>query len=177
MCVFDDLPQLVEDQIRLEFQRGRQGMGNGQERILLMGTDIDPPLEILFSLGSFADIPDNTQQTHSALIRECCPAPFGVKHRAILAYVKDASIEHSIRLKRPDVLAECALAVGVYKTRQGQSDEFLEREAMHQACCRIGFYHQASFQIVDDQAIGGGIEDASILPFIFSLVLFGSFAY
>ena len=54
-------------------------MGDRQQRILFMGTGIDTPLEILFSLDSFADIPDNTQQAHSALIGECLPAPFGIK--------------------------------------------------------------------------------------------------
>ena len=59
------------------------------------------------------------------------------------------------------------LAVGVYETGQVQSDEFFACEAVHQACCRIGLDNQTGFQIVDDQAISGGIEDTSILPFIF----------
>ena len=54
-------------------------MGDRQERILLMGAGFYTLLEVLFSLNPFADIPDNTQQAHSALIGKCRPTPFGIK--------------------------------------------------------------------------------------------------
>src|SRR6185436_16959992 len=76
-------------------------------------------------------------------------------------------IEHAVRLKRPDMLIEHMLAVGVYECPQLQPDEFFACVAVHQVCRRIRLDYETRFQINNDQPVVGGIENAAILPFSF----------
>lgn len=117
MGVLNDLSQLIEDQTRLKFQRGCQGMRDLQQRGLLMGAGFYMLVEVLFFLNPFADITDNTQQGGTALICECRPSPFCMKRGAIPTYVQQPCIEHAVRLKRSDRLTEYVPVIGVYKCR------------------------------------------------------------
>ena len=96
MGVLDDLSQLIEDQPRLEFQRGCQGMRNFQQRGLLMGAGFGALVKALFQFDPLADISDNSQQAGAALISKHPAAPFGVKRRAIAANMQRPCIEQII---------------------------------------------------------------------------------
>ena len=65
------------------------------------------------------------------------------------------------------MLTETMLTVCVYEGGQVQSDKFFAGVAVHLACRRIRFQHEARFQIGDDQPVADGIENALILPFFF----------
>ena len=60
--VFDDPPQLIQDQTWLEFQCGGQGVRDLQQRGLFMRADFDPLVEVFFRLDALADIPDDAQK-------------------------------------------------------------------------------------------------------------------
>ena len=93
--VFDDPPQLVQDQPWLEFQRGGQDVRDLQQRGLLACAGFDTLVEALFRLDALADIPNDAQQTRPVLIGECRPAPLGVKRGAVPAYVQHARVKRS----------------------------------------------------------------------------------
>jgi hypothetical protein len=81
--------------------------------------------------------------------------------------VQRPCIEYAVWLKRLDILTEAISAVGVYERPRLQSNEFFACIAVHLACRRIRLDHEAGMQIVDNQTVIGGIENASILPFFF----------
>jgi hypothetical protein len=88
-----------------------------------------------------------------------------VKRGSILAHLKGARVEPAIRLKCPDRFIEQMLAFGMDNYGKVQSEEFFARVSVHPASRGIGFKHLVRLQLVDDQAIAGGIENAAILPF------------
>jgi hypothetical protein len=67
------------------------------------------------------------------------------------------------------------LAAGMYETCQLPPDKLLAGVPVHHTYLKVGFNHDAGFQIIDDQPVVGGIKNASVLLFLFS-GLIGSLA-
>jgi hypothetical protein len=92
--VFDDLPQLIQDQPRLEFQCGGQCVRDLQKHSLLTRAGFDPLLEMLFRLDALADVPEHAQQARPVLMGESRSAPLGVKCRTIPELVERQRVEY-----------------------------------------------------------------------------------
>ena len=73
VLVFDDSPQLLQDQIRLEFKRGGQGVRDLQQRGLLAGAGFDALVKALLLLDAPADVPDDAQQARPTLVVKDVP--------------------------------------------------------------------------------------------------------
>ncbi len=93
--------QLFQDQARLEFQCGGQGVRDLQQGGLLACAGFHALVQLLFRPDPLAHIPDHAQQARPVLVSECRPAPFGVKRAAIPAYVQHVGVEHSCRIGTP----------------------------------------------------------------------------
>jgi hypothetical protein len=76
---------LVEDQTRLEFQRGGQGMGDGEQSCLFAHLSFDLSAQDYFCLNALADIPQDAQQAPPAPIMDHGSADLHMKRRAIPA--------------------------------------------------------------------------------------------
>jgi len=112
--------------------------------------------------GPCADVADDTQQARPGPIDAPRPVYLDGERRAVLPHVNNRRLDCVAGLNGLHPLAEPGITGGLHEGPRVQANERLRSIAVHGARRRVSLDHQAGFQIVEDQSVTHGLEEASI---------------
>jgi len=129
-----------------------------------VGGGLEDAAVVLLAVGLCAHVAHHAQEGGPPLVGEAAAGHLDVEDRPVAAHVLGAAAELAAGPGDPHELVEQAVAVGVDELGGVHAGHVVV--AVHATEGGVGGQEPPGLEIVDGQAVAGGLEDAAVLLFL-----------